>query len=211
MQYGKVQRALLGVSIQEINQQLADEKSLADLKGVYIADVADGGAAAKGGIKAGDVILKINGTEVNSGSKLQEEVGKNKPGDEVTVSLRRKGELKEVKVTLLSEEGDTKLETAARETDQAYLGLKLESTSREERTKLGMKNAVRAVEVEKGVFKDAGMEKGFLITHINNEPVYSAQGAISMLKGLRGAVAIEGKTASGAEKVLAVKLPAKSE
>jgi len=92
MQYGKVQRALLGVSIQEINQQLADEKSLADLKGVYIADVADGGAAAKGGIKAGDVILKINGTEVNSGSKLQEEVGKNKPGDEVTVSLRRKGE-----------------------------------------------------------------------------------------------------------------------
>jgi Do/DeqQ family serine protease len=211
MQYGKVQRALLGVSIQEINQQLADEKSLADLKGVYIADVADGGAAAKGGIKAGDVILKINGTEINSGSKLQEEVGKNKPGDEVTVSLRRKGELKEVKVTLLSEEGDTKLETAARETDQAYLGLKLESTSREERTKLGMKNAVRAVEVEKGVFKDAGMEKGFLITHINNEPVYSAQGAISMLKGLRGAVAIEGKTASGAEKVLAVKLPAKSE
>jgi hypothetical protein len=55
------------------------------------------------------------------------------------------------------------------------------------------------------------MEKGFLITHINNEPVYSAQGAISMLKGLRGAVAIEGKTASGTEKVLAVKLPAKSE
>jgi serine protease Do len=211
MKYGKVQRALLGVSIQEINQQLADEKSLSDLKGVYIADVADGGAAQKGGIKMGDVILKINGVEVNSGSKLQEEVGKNKPGDEVTVTLRRKGELKDVKVTLLSEEGDTKVETAARTADEAYLGLKLESTTREERTKLGMKNAVRAVAVDKGVFKDAGMEKGFLITHINNEPVYSAQGAISMLKTLRGAVAIEGKTAAGVEKVLAVKLPTQSE
>ena len=54
------------------------------------------GSADKAGIKSGDVILKINGIEVNSGSKLQEEVGKNRPGDKITVTLRRKGELKDV-------------------------------------------------------------------------------------------------------------------
>ena len=51
MKYGKVQRALLGVSIQEITQDLVDEKNLKDLKGVYVADVIEKGAAAKAGIE----------------------------------------------------------------------------------------------------------------------------------------------------------------
>lgn len=211
MKYGKVQRALLGVSIQEISQQLADEKGLEDLKGVYVADVIEKGAADKAGLKKGDVILKINGVDINSSSKLQEEVGKNKPGDKITISIRRKGSVKDYEATLLSEEGDTKIEMASKENNATYLGLTLSGTSREERLKLNVKNGVRVAEVEKGVFKSAGLEKEFVITHINNEAVYSAQGAIALLKSLKGAVTIEGKTASGTEKVLAVKLQANAE
>lgn len=208
MKYGKVQRALLGVSIQDVNQMLAEEKGLADLKGVYVADVIEKGAAEKAGIKTGDVILKINGIEVNSGSKLQEEVGKNRPGDKIDITIRRKGEIKELQAILLSEDGSTKMEMADRSGAESYLGLTLENTSSEDRSKLSMKNAVRVKDVQKGVFKDAGVEKGFMITHINNESVFSVQGAIAALKGLRGAITIEGKTASGAEKIYAVKLPA---
>lgn len=210
MKYGKVQRALLGVSIQDVNQQLAEEKGLEDLKGVYVAEVIEKGAGDKAGIKSGDVILKINGVEVNSGSKLQEEVGKNRPGDKITVTLRRKGELKDIEAILLGEDGSTKLAMADKTSADSYLGMTLENTSSQDRAKLSLKNAVRVKDVGAGVFKDAGVEKGFLITHINNEPVYSAQGAVSALKSLKGAVAIEGKTASGTEKVLAVKLPLKT-
>ncbi|MBL7811652.1 MAG: Do family serine endopeptidase [Bacteroidetes bacterium] len=211
MKYGKVQRGLLGVSIQEINQQLADEKGLSDLKGVYVAEVVQNSAAEKAGIKKGDVILKINGTEVNSSSRLQEEVGKNKPGDKVTVTLRRKGDVKDVEATLLSEDGKTKLEVAEKSSSETYLGLKLTNTTREERMKLTVKNGVKVEEVGNGVFKDAGVPKDMTITHINNEPVYSAQGAIAALKNLKGAITIEGKTVAGAEKVIAVKLPAKAQ
>lgn len=207
MQYGKVQRGLLGVSIQEINQQLADEKGLSDLKGVYVAEVVDGSAAEKAGIKKGDVILKVNGAEINSSSRLQEEVGKNKPGDKVTVTVRRKGEVKEIEATLLSEDGNTKLQMADKSGAESYLGMSLANTSREERVKMNLKNGVKVKDIGSGVFKDAGVPKDFVITHINNEAVYSVQGAIAALKGLKGAITIEGKTAAGLEKVLAVKLP----
>jgi S1-C subfamily serine protease len=211
MKYGKVQRALLGVSVQEINQQLADEKGLGDLKGVYVAEVIENGAADKAGIKKGDVILKINEVEVNSSSRLQEEIGKNKPGDKVKVSLRRKDKAMELEPTLLSETGKTSLETATSAGPESYQGLKMANTSREERQTLGVKNGVKVTDVDKGVFNDAGIGAGFVITHINNEPVYSVQGAVAMLSALKGAITIEGKSADGKDKVVAVKLPMKSE
>jgi hypothetical protein len=63
--------------------------------------------------------------------------------------------------------------------------------------------------MDKGLFKEAGIPVGFVITHINNEPVYSAKGAVSLLKSLSGAITIEGYTADKKERVFAVKLPRK--
>lgn len=211
MKYGKVQRALLGVSIQEINQQLADEKGLPDLKGVFVAEVIENGAAEKAGVKKGDVILKVNDVEVNSSSRLQEEIGKNKPGDQVTLTIRRKGSVSQIKATLLSENGKATLENVSKSETESYLGMKLANTSREERQKLGLKNGVKVAGIDKGLFRDAGIPSDFIITHINNEPVYSVQGAIASLKNLKGAITIEGKNPGGEEKVYAVKLPASSE
>lgn len=51
MKFGQVQRAILGVSIQDVSQALLEEKNLSDLKGVYIADVVPGGSADKAGLK----------------------------------------------------------------------------------------------------------------------------------------------------------------
>lgn len=208
MKYGKVQRALLGVSIQEITQDLLEEKHLADLKGVYVADVIEKGAAAKAGVEKGDVILKIDGEEVNSSSRLQEKVGKYKPGDAITITIRRSGSIKEIQATLLGEDGTAKIESAsAASTSTEYLGLKMANTSREERTKFDIKTGVKVTSLSSGVFKSAGIPEGFIITHINNEPVYSAQGAVSALKALKGNIVVEGKTAKGEDKIFAVKLP----
>jgi S1-C subfamily serine protease len=207
MKYGKVQRALLGVSIQEINQNLMDEKNLKDLKGVYVAEVVEKGAAEKAGIEKGDVILKIDGDEVNSSSRLQEKVGKYKPGDVIKITLRRGNSEKELQATLLGENGTAKIEPVAKTSSSEFLGMKLDNTSREERTKLDIKTGVKVSSIGSGAFKNAGVPEGFVITMINNEPVYSAQGAVSVLKTMKGSIVIEGKTASGQEKIIAVKLP----
>jgi S1-C subfamily serine protease len=211
MKYGKVQRGLLGVSIQDINQEFADGKGFPDLKGVYVAEIVDDGAAQKAGIKKGDVILKINDVDVNSSSRLQEEIGKSRPGDKVKVTVRRKSANLDLYATLLSESGKTSFESATRENNATLMGVEFENATREERQALGLKNAVKVKAIGKGIFKDAGIPQGFFITHINNEPVYSVQGAVSTLKSLRGAITIEGKTSDGKDKIIAVKIPASSD
>jgi len=211
MKYGKVQRGLLGVSIQDINQQLADDEGFPDLKGVFVADVLDDGAAQKAGVKKGDVILKINDVDVNSSSRLQEEIGKSRPGEKVKITLRRKTSTQDLFAVLLSESGKTSIESVAPETTAGLMGVQFENATREERQNLKLKYAVKVKSVGKGVFKDAGISAGFFITQINNEPVYSVQGAVATLKTLRGAITIEGKTADGKDKIFALKIPASSD
>lgn len=207
IKYGKVQRALLGVQIRDITQELADDKGLKDLKGVYIEEVVESGAAAKAGLKKGDVLLKVNTVEVNSSSRLQEEVGKYKPGDEITLHIRRSGSTMDVKATLLSEEGKVTLEKADMSSNTSYEGLTLANTTKEERTKLSLKNGVKVVNSGSGIFKE--LPEGFIITSINNESVFSSQTAINNLKKLNGAIVVEGVTSKGDEKIFAIKLPSR--
>jgi S1-C subfamily serine protease len=138
---------------------------------------------------------------------LQEEIGKSRPGDKLKINLRRKGSAMELEAILLSENGKATVEAATAKTTEKILGMAMENTSREERQQLGLKNGVKVKSLENGTFKDAGIPNDFIITHINNEPVYSVQGATASLKALRGAITIEGKTADGKEKVFAVKMP----
>jgi len=107
----------------------------------------------------------------------------------------------------LSKDGSSKLETVAKTITTEFQGVSLVNTSREERTKLGIKSGVKVEKIENGAFKAAGIPKGFVITHINNEPVYSAQGAVSVLEALKGSIVVEGILPGAGEKIYAVKLP----
>lgn len=99
MTYGKVQRALLGVTISEV----ADKGGpFYDLSGVYIEDVSPGGAAIEAGIKPRDVIVAINNKPVNSVPQLQELIAQQRPGDKIQVEINRKGEKKVVMALLKS-------------------------------------------------------------------------------------------------------------
>lgn len=207
MKYGKVQRAILGVSIRDIDQNLVDEEGLEDLKGVYIADVVEGGAAEKAGVKKGDVVLKIEDEKVNSSSKLQEKIGKYRPGDQIEILVRRGDKTTELKAVLLSKDGEAKIEKVARSNTKTFEGINLSNTTKSEREKLEIKSGAKVESIDDGAFKDAGIPAGFVITHINNERVYSPQGAMAILSNLRGAIVVEGKTKSGKEKIYAVKLP----
>ena len=108
-EYGKVQQAYLGVSIAELNATLAKEYGLDDVKGVYIADVEEDGAAAKNDFQEGDVITHIDKMPVNSLAEVRGVLKTKSPGDKVQVVLIRKKEKITKNVTLFNIEGTTEL------------------------------------------------------------------------------------------------------
>lgn len=99
-EFGSAQRGFMGVSIQSMDSELAKELDVEIVEGVHIANIEDGGAADKAGMKIDDIVTKINGRIVKTAPDLQEMVGRNRPGDELEVIVNRKGRLEVLHVIL---------------------------------------------------------------------------------------------------------------
>ena len=108
-QYGVVQRGYLGVNVVEVTSEIAAKLNLKELKGIYIARVLPHCAADKAGLREGDVLMSVNGVEVNSYASMMEEVALFNPGDEVEVTYQRGNNLNTVKLTLLNSKGNTQI------------------------------------------------------------------------------------------------------
>jgi len=91
MEFGSVQRGLLGVTIQSVDSRLAEREGLNRVSGVLITNVARESAAAEGGVKESDIILKVNQKQVHQTNELQVEVALYRPGEELTLTLWRDG------------------------------------------------------------------------------------------------------------------------
>lgn len=98
--FGEVKRALLGITMQDMSSELARERRIRDVKGVYVSDVLKGGAAHKAGIRESDIILSINSKPVNSSPEVQEQISKFRPKDRIKVVILREGKQKELSVVL---------------------------------------------------------------------------------------------------------------
>lgn len=99
IQYGSVQRAMLGVSIAEITPDMAKELGVENAGGVYVAEVQKGGVADRAGIRKGDIITEINLNKVHAPAALQEQVNRLRPGEQAVVTVLRDGAQKEFIVT----------------------------------------------------------------------------------------------------------------
>jgi len=190
IEYGAVQRAVLGVVIQDVDADIAKEKKLEKIEGIYVKELKDDGAAKAAGIKAGDVIIKVNGTPVATSAELQEQISRYRPKDNVKITVIRDGKEKEFNVTLKNLYGDTDLVKAS--DTYVILGARLAELNNEEKARLGIRNGVKVVGLEQGKFMKAGVEKGFIILKINNKPVNSVNDVRNILNNTRGGVYIEG-------------------
>ncbi len=169
--FGEVQRALLGVTIKNIDDALAKEHSLGKIEGIYIEDITDDGAARSAGIKKGDVIVAVNGTKVNSVSELQEQVGKHRPGDQVVVIVKRDGAEKTFNVTLRNMKGNTSIVKESFST----LGAEFGDISNKDKERLNIDQGVQVLKITSGKFKNAGVRAGFIITDVNKISVGSVE------------------------------------
>lgn len=180
--YGMVQRAFLGVQISEVNQELVDEYNLPNTKGVYVAGVNDDSGAKKAKIKEGNVILKVGSREVNSPAQLQEEIGKRRPGDKVTLTVRDGDDISIKEVVLKNNEGNTELKSKSEVEKYTALGASFTELTKEERDELNVDYGVKISAISAGKLKALGLTKGMIVTKVNNEKVLSVEQLTSYLK-----------------------------
>ncbi|HKK41898.1 MAG TPA: Do family serine endopeptidase [Bacteroidales bacterium] len=172
-QYGHVQRALIGVNIQDVDQKTADKLDLKSVNGVLVSGVTDDGAAKAAGLKENDVIVKFNGVPTNTVSELQVQVGKCSPGDKASVTYIRGGKENTVQLTLKNQAGTTGVVTAAM-TDNTVFGASLVPLSPDEMESLNVNYGVKVTDLKDGKFKAIGMSPGYIILTINGKKVRSA-------------------------------------
>ena len=193
LNYGKVQRALLGIQIQDITADLAEQKSIKSLKGVYINKVFEDGAADESEIESGDIIRSINNSPVSTTAMLQEKLSQFGPGEKIYVQIEREGELITKEVVLKNQFGTTEL--VAKE--NLVLGCKFEDLTEGERKELRIKSGAKIAQLENGKLKNEGLREGFIITHIDNQPIRDSKQATEILQNKKGGVLIEGVYPSG--------------
>jgi serine protease Do len=196
--YGIVQRGFLGVQIQDVTQEIKEKHDLPSLKGVFIQKVNEDGSAEKAGIKENSVILKVGTKEVNSVAALQEEIGKRRPGDVVSLTVRtKKGTEEIVAVTLRNMEGEAKLVSKTEVSKNSALGATFINLTDKEKRELNVSYGVKIKTLNTGKLKGLGLEEGMIITKINNEPVENVEQLTSKLGSGNKGILLEVMTKSG--------------
>ena len=209
-EYGSVQRAVLGVTYQPLNAELAKKKNItATTEGLYVASVSDRSAAMQAGLKEGDVITKINGNPVKNSGQIMEQMNKLRPGDKIEITYIRDNKIYTANATLRNDQGSTKL---SKSSSVASLGCGFLTLDDDKKKELQISNGVEVAGLKAGKFRSAGIKEGFIITEINNTPVNSREDVESIYNTImsspekRKVMIVIGLHPNGTEDVYAVKL-----
>jgi serine protease Do len=188
IEFGEVQRAVLGVQINNVNAELARREGIERIEGVYVAGIIEGGAAEEAGIKEGDVILRIDGVSVNSVSELQEQIARYRPKDKIDVLIKRNGKTQQISTVLRNIQGEMDIVRP----QEAYLGARFREVSSDLQQEHDVDGGAQITELSPGKFMSAGIREGFIIISINNNPVRSPSDIKKILDGHEGGVYIQG-------------------
>ncbi len=191
-EFGTVQRAFIGVSIANISDELAKEIGIDDLSGVYVNGTTENGSAAKAGIKSGDIIKKIGNKFVNNVAELQEQISQYRPGDKVTVVVKRDDEELFKEIVLKNLNGNEEIVSNTSNIVLKQLGAKFIEPSTKELKKLHVNNGVKIEELYNGKLKRVGVREGFIITKINHQKIDGVDDLIKTIKNSTEGILIEG-------------------
>ncbi len=193
IKYGTVQRAFIGISY--AREGLSDEEKkkegIKEGDGVYVIDVPEGGAANAAGIKKGDFITKLNGTKVNSGPEMVEQVARYKPGDKITITYTRDGKENTVNIILKN-----KINTTAFVKSQSTLeklGATFETVDKKTATANEISGGVSVKKIVKdGAIQKSRIQEGFVITAVNGNDINTLDDLKEILKNAHGTVYFDG-------------------
>ncbi|QJQ94724.1 MULTISPECIES: DegQ family serine endoprotease [Halomonadaceae] len=175
---GRVDRGWLGVMIQPVSRDLAESFGMESPTGALIADLDPQGPAAEGGLRAGDVILEVDGQEVESSTTLPRLIGRVAPGSDVELTVMREGERRSQDVTVGSwPDAEGGRSAIAEQSDrQSRLGLAVSALDAAERERLNIESGVRVSELDpEGAAAEAGIRPGDVIVSLDQHSIGSPE------------------------------------
>jgi serine protease Do len=182
IQGGKVTRAFLGVMIQPVTPDIAKAFKLGKSEGALISDVSPGSPAERAGLKAGDVILKVDGEAVADSRSLQLLIGQMKPGRTVRLSVNRDGADRDYTVTLGEQPADKTDSGSSRDgsaADRVLDGVSVETLTPELAREFDIARNLKGVLVQRvdpgSGAAEAGLERGDVILEVNRRPVTTVE------------------------------------
>ena len=175
---GKITRGWLGIAIQEITKELAESFGMKNTNGALVAGVEKNGPADKGGLEAGDVILKFDGKPITTSADLPRAVGATKPGKIVPVEVLRKGSAKTLNIGVGEMPSDpneaAQSSKSAPQAEANKIGLTLKELTAAQKKKLNGKNGLLVIE-STGAAAQAGIRRGDVILGLNNSETQSVE------------------------------------
>jgi serine protease Do len=172
VQHGRVEHARLGVTLQDLSAPLAESFGLKSPDGALVSSVAPGSAAARAGLKAGDVITAYDGTAVATAGDLSARVGQARPGDALKLGVWRDKGARELAVTLGRADADKPEAEAA--ADGPQLGLAVRPLARDELRAAGVDHGM-LIERVGGPAQQAGVAAGDVLLAVNGKPVHGIE------------------------------------
>ncbi len=195
-EYGEVQRGLMGVSITDVTDEIAKEQKLKEVKGVFLSEVTEDGAAKAAGLEKNDVIIAINGEKVETSADLQERVSRYRPGDRLEVTYLRKGKQDKKLVVLRNIEGGTGVVAPGASTS-TVAGATFTPLTEGEKSQFKVSNGVKITSISDGRFRDLGLSKGSIITEINGQKINSGADVRRATNNEKTLTSVEGFTPDG--------------
>jgi serine protease Do len=186
VRYGKVTRGRLGVTIQEVNQSLANSFGLDRAHGALVSSVESGSPAEKAGVKPGDIVLKVDGTDIESSIQLSSRVASMKPGSTTELEVWRNGKPRELSVTVGEAPTQQVASSGGSDLSGARLGVAVRPLTPEEQAQAKVEGGLVVQQVA-GPAANAGIRPGDIIVSVNQKPVKSVD-------DLRSAAKASGKT-----------------
>ena len=191
IEYGEVQIPFIGAEVVDIDNTLADKLPDDDYTGVYVFATNKNSSAQNAGLREGDIILKVNGENVNSKSEYLERLSLHRPGETMRLQVKRGRDLTELKVTITNKEGTTSLlKNVSVFSD--LLGCSVAPLSKVEREKYGSEGGFRVSGIRSGRIAQMGLPDGFIIISVNKRVPESLSELEKLIAQSRGKIYIDG-------------------
>jgi serine protease Do len=189
-EHGKVTRGRIGVYIQDLTRELAESFEIDQRQGILVSQVMEGSAAEKGGLKQGDVILKLNGATVDNVAAFRNQVALTRPGTTIELEILRQGKVRKHKIVVDTMEVETAASAPAPAAEAGtdvlpQIGLRLQKLTPELAEQFGYQHnrGVLVAAVEPGsVAARAGIEAGALIEEVNRVDVNDPKEVVSLVE-----------------------------
>jgi serine protease Do len=180
---GHVTRGRIGVRIDEVTREVAESIGLGKPQGALVRQVESNSPAAKAGVEPGDIITRFNGKVIDNATDLPRLVGGTKPGTKANLTVFRRGQARDLTLTIVEMDGDAQGKSPAGKKPDAgsssslaarQLGLTVSSLSAEQRRDLEVQRGVR-VDAVSGTAAQAGLRAGDVILAVGNTEIHSPQ------------------------------------